>query len=60
MSLKCEVCGALQKGNAIPRKCQACGQTNITRYSRVEADLTPTELKQHEKDRTFLESRRAP
>jgi formate dehydrogenase maturation protein FdhE len=55
MSLKCEVCGTLQKGNAIPRKCQGCGQTDRTKYTRVEAEVDQVK---HDRDRAYLESRR--
>lgn len=57
MALKCLNCNTVVKGNALPRMCPSCGNKDLTKYMRVEIELTSKEQKQHEKDKLFLESR---
>lgn len=58
MSLKCLKCKAIIKGNSLPRCCPVCGNKDLSNYVRVESEFTSKEQKQHDKDKSFLESRR--
>jgi hypothetical protein len=54
MTLKCEVCGQIQDGNAIPVKCKKCWNTDRTKYTRVEGLVDQAK---HDRDRAYLEDR---
>lgn len=58
MVIKCLKCHAIVKGNSLPRSCPVCGNKDLTKYVRVDLDLTAKEQNQHDKDKSFLESRR--
>jgi hypothetical protein len=57
MALSCGLCGRIVKGAAIPRQCPGCGMTDLTEWTRLDDVI---EAAGHDRDRAFLESRRAP
>lgn len=57
MALKCGKCDGVVAGPGIPWKCPSCKMTDITQWTRVEDDIDPVK---HNRDRAFLEGRRAP
>ena len=59
MAIQCLNCNSIVKGNALPRVCPSCGNKDLTKYVRVESEFTSKWQKQHDKDKAFLESRKA-
>ena len=61
MGTFCTACNKMidSEGRHMPTKCPHCGNTDRTKFVRVDVkDMDPKILEQYKKDKKYLESRR--